>query len=67
MKIIIFRSETAQIVEEAALLELSQPFLEKLKESLYAGYRSDYTLLLGILRKNLNQKRIAKQNIEGSK
>jgi hypothetical protein len=58
-----YRQETAQIITQTALLEINLGFLEKLRDSLAVGYRSDYTILLGILRKNMGQKKTIRQKI----
>jgi len=61
------RQETAQVIEETALLEVNITFIHHLRDVLSAGFRSDYILFLGILRKNMNQKKVIRQRIANAR
>jgi len=51
------KGETAKVIEETALIEITNPFLLRLKVLLKDSYPSDYMILIGMLKKNMMQKK----------
>jgi len=57
------KQETAQVIDATALIEINQTFIDSFKEVIGEGYRGDYTLLLGMMRKSLTSKKGTKQRM----